>query len=195
MLNADLSEINRPLDPLGSQATKDAMDKKQIFAKNLKKALQQKNVTYKEAAAKANLKEKTLYRWVWEGISRTDNRTEPDLQSLCKFLGIERGDLWKDQSPSEMFVGKFRDMVLIWEHASADLSWFDDWHLAVRVAERFRRQARDLCKRVKSARKIASEGQLQFVLEGQVRAWLRRTRLTENDAYKKLKEWSVGLED
>lgn len=171
------------------------MDKKQIFAENLKNALQQKNVTYREAAAETKLNEKTLYRWVWEGISRTDNRTGSELQSLCVFLGVERDDLWKDQSSTGNYVEKFREMVLIWESAGRNLSWIDNWHLAARAAERFRRDARDLCQRVKTARKTATESQLQAVLEQQVREWLKTTPLTETDAYKKLKEWSVGLED
>lgn len=171
------------------------MNKKQLFAKNLSQAIQRKGLTYEQAARKAGLPPKTLYRWLQEGINRVNHRTESELHKLCEFLAIDRGDLWRDPSKADDCAEKIRKMVMIWERAGVDFSWIDDRHLAVHVAERFRREAGDLSRRVRDAYGIKSEARLQKTLEEQVLAMLKESSLTEQEAYKKLKEWSVGLED
>lgn len=164
---------------------------KSVFAKNLKQAIKEKGLTFKEAAERAGLEPKTLYRWVQEGITKTDSRTEGEFNELCKLLEVERNDLWKDQATCDVCAAKVREMVRIWEHVGVGFQWIDRRYIAARVVDRLRRDCGELWAMLKRTKNIGSDAGLHKTLEDMVCEWLNGELMSEGEAYERLKMWAV----
>ena len=89
-------------------------------------------------------------------------------------------------SDGEMCAKKLREMIEVWEHAGLPYDevaeWIDKYHLAARVAERFRREQPQLAAAMAKAKSLDSEADLHRYLEG----WLRKWDLDETEAYRQL---------
>lgn len=78
--------------------------RKRVFAANLQGLLDDRNLTVREVARRAGIKNvKRLYRWASHGIARADYRTEDDLERLVAYFSLASvGALWRAQRPKTL---------------------------------------------------------------------------------------------
>jgi hypothetical protein len=138
------------------------------------------------------MKRKTLYRWVEEGITKADRRTQENLDSICDLLNVTSYVLWRESSNrAEVCADKVREIVEIWERVGVETGWIDGWHVSVRSADRFRREERELCERIRRVQQIDSDVALQLILERQIRESLQTEKLSEAQALAQLRCWAI----
>lgn len=168
------------------------MASKTIFAENLSRLIRGARLTIQDVADQVGMKPKTLYRWVEEGITKADRRTQEKLDALCEFLNITADSLWKEHSSrAGICADKVREMVEIWERTGVASNWIDAWHISARVAERFRREEKELCERVRRVKDLDSDARLHQTLEKQVREMAQVRALTESQALSQLRQWAI----
>jgi hypothetical protein len=84
------------------------------------------------------------------------------------------------------YAEKLSEMIELWERAGVNyeevVHWVDRFHVAARVADRFRREQPTLATAMAKAKSLETDAALQTYLE----RWVRKWELDEPDAYRQL---------
>jgi len=169
------------------------MSEKDVFAANLKQLVAESPLSLREIAHEAGITQKTLTRWLQEGIKKPDRRTRKPLLELCRLFNANLDDLWVDDQAcaGAEYARKVQELFERWhklgiEH-EAVARWIDRWYVAAQVAERFHREEPDLADIVKRVKSLKTDGELHAYVEKMVRDW----HLDEAEAYRRLIETTL----
>ncbi len=166
------------------------MSDKVLFAANLKRLIDASPLSEQQLAKRAGISERTLTRWQQAGIAKPDRRTLEPLKKICRLLKVRLDDLWADERADrrELYAEKLKRLMEHWEQLGQPYEdvtdWIDRLHIAVAVAERFRREEPELAEVIAKVKLLETEGQLLAYVEEMVRDW----GLDESAAYRRLTE-------
>jgi transcriptional regulator with XRE-family HTH domain len=169
------------------------MTEKEVFAANLRRIVEESPLSLREIADEAGITQKTLSRWLQDGVKKPDRRTRKPLLELCRMFSVELDELWVDGQacPCGEYGLKVKKLFERWEKLGIEYEsvarWIDRWYSAAEVSERFQREEPDLAEIVKKVKSLKSDGELHAYLEKMVRDW----QLDETAAYKRLIETTL----
>lgn len=169
------------------------MSEKEVFATNVKRMVEDSSLSLREIAEEAGVTQKTLVRWIQDGLKKPDRRTRGPLQELCRLFSVELSDLWVDgqKCPCEEYGLKVKTLFERWDKLGIEYEsaarWIDRWHAAAEVSERFHREEPDLADIVKKVKSLKSDAESHAYVEKMVRDW----QLDEAEAYRRLIETTL----
>jgi transcriptional regulator with XRE-family HTH domain len=169
------------------------MSEKEVFAANIKQLVEESPLSLREIADEAGITQKTLLRWLQDGLKKPDRRTRGPLLDLCRLFNVELGDLWADghACPCGEYALKVKKLFERWDKLGIEYEsaarCIDRWYAAAQVSERFNREEPDLAEIVKKVKSLKSDADLHAYLEKTVRDW----ELDEAEAYRRLIETTL----
>jgi len=160
-----------------------ANDRKTI-AENLTRLVKESHWSRRQLADSVGLSDKTLWRWMRDGVVRTNGSNGEKLEALCQKLGVPVSALSKPQmSRADICAEKVREMVQIWEGVGIGSDWIDVWHIAATVVQRFKEEEPELWRRGKRLLQISTDVELRLKLEEMVREWVEEHGMDAETAF------------
>ncbi len=169
------------------------MSEKDVFVANMGRLVEQSSMSMRQLAEQAGITQRTLSRWLQEGVKKPDRRTRKPLLELCRVFDVELDDLWVDQEVCRCseYSQKVGELFERWERLGIEYGdmaeWIDRWHMAATVSDRFCHDEPDLAEIVKKIKSLKTTSELHAYIEKMVHEW----DLDESDAYKRLIETTL----
>lgn len=162
---------------------------KEAFARNLTRLVEAARWSRQELAVKVGLDEKTLWRWMQNGVGRVSGKNKESLHSLCRLLGVPPDALWEGRmEQADICAEKVREMVGIWERVGINFDWIETYHCAAVAVDRLRREEPEFWNRLRRLRGAGSDAQLHRQIEKEMRDRIDAERLGQVEAFRRLVE-------
>jgi transcriptional regulator with XRE-family HTH domain len=169
------------------------MSEKDVFAANMARLIEQSSLSTQQISEHLGVTQRTLSRWLQEGVKKPDSRSRKPLLELCRLLDVELDDLWVDTEAKRCseYARKVNELFERWERLGIEhvqmAAWIDHWYTAALVADRFCGEEPDLAEIVKKVKSLKSDGELLGYVESMVHEW----KLDQREAYKRLIETTL----
>lgn len=143
---------------------------RKTVAENLTRLVSKSHLSMRELALSVGLNEKTLWRWMQEGIGKTNGGNGEKLEKLCQKLGTPVSALWSPQwTQAEICAEKTREMVQIWEQVGIGSGWIHVYHCAAVAVHRIMEQRPEMWELVRRIKSLTSDTQVHKFLESEAR--------------------------
>lgn len=171
------------------------MNRKTV-AQNLTRLVSQSNLSRRQLAKAVGLNDKTLWRWMQQGVGRTNGENGEKLEALCQMLGVPVDVLSCPQmSQADICAEKVREMVRIWEQIGVPFDWIYKWHCAAVAVQKLRETRPEIWQQVRRIKEFPSDAHAQAELEQRARTWIEEKGVDADALYQSLFRWAALLSE
>ena len=169
---------------------------RKTVATNLTRLVNESHLSKRQLAASVGLSDKTLWRWMQNGVDRTNGENGEKLERLCQKLGVPVSILSHPRiTQADICAEKAREMVQIWEQDGIEFEWIHVWHCAAVAVHRLREKRPESWQQVRRIKNLASDLETHKELESEARRHAEKVGADAEAVYRWLFEWTALLSE
>jgi transcriptional regulator with XRE-family HTH domain len=164
-------------------------------ARNLTRLVERSHLSRRELAKSVEMSDKTLWRWMQDGVDRTNGKNGEKLERLCRKLGVPVAALSATRlTEADICAEKAKEMVQVWEQQGIEFDWIHNKHCAVIAVHRLKEERPEMWQQARRMMNWQSDKKAWSELEEWATKLAMQSKSDVETVFRQLLEWAAFIE-